>query len=140
MLVFHSQKYSFNIWRWTWTGLIVGKTLRRRRHVSAIVRTFCAIFLPVDTQLLYFLFCCGNWRIRPCLLMVFHAISCWGKFQIFASLLLHRVSVCYFLRFFQLWYDCWVKWTDWDGLASKDEKREQCLFVQFKNGKCSTQH
>ena len=34
----------------------VGKTWRRRSHVCAIFQACCAIFLPVDTQVLYFLY------------------------------------------------------------------------------------
>ena len=33
---------------------------RRRRYVCAIFQACCAIFLPVDTQVLFFAFCCEN--------------------------------------------------------------------------------
>ena len=36
--------------------VIVGKTRRRCRHVCAIFQACCAIFMPVDTQVLFFHF------------------------------------------------------------------------------------
>ena len=41
-------------------GCIVGKTGRRRRHICSIFQACCAIFLPVDTQVLLFLHFAGK--------------------------------------------------------------------------------
>ena len=65
--------------------LLSWKTRRQRRHVCAIFQARCAIFLPVDPQVLSFLHFAVKidiydglidplWGGQTCFLMVFHAI------------------------------------------------------------------
>ena len=82
-----SAQATWNKYSWTafWKPF-QGKTRRWRRHVCAIFQPWCAICLPMDTQALFFAFCCENWHRRwmnrhpkslrhgQTCLMVFHAI------------------------------------------------------------------
>ena len=93
---------------------IVGKPRGWRRHVCAIFHASCAILLPMDTQVLFFIsLSCEIWRMRrmnrylvkyrggqTCFLIVFHAfLLCY--FWVWAFCL------CYFLYVFQLCLPPW---------------------------------
>ena len=90
------------------------KTRRQCRHVFAIFQACCAIVLPVNTEVLFFAFCCEIWHKRwmnrhpeklrggqTCFLMVFRAVLRLSNY-FFCSIFSREFCLSYFSCFFQL--------------------------------------